>query len=122
MVCDPMDALLQKREQEWAPVRVTKDYMEVCKDPEVDAVIVATPNDSHYAICMACIEAGPHGHRQAAAGRPFRLDQLDQLSATIAVLMITGPHQRHMKCEMVRPAGVNGVTQASTFLRRSRWV
>ena len=58
MVCDPFEALLKKREQEWAPVRITKDYMDVVKDPEVDAVIVATPNDSHFEICMACIAEG----------------------------------------------------------------
>ena len=29
-------------------------------DPEVDAVVVATPNDSHYQICLDAIAAGKH--------------------------------------------------------------
>ena len=56
----PRDRLLEKREKDWAPIRITKDYKELLADPEVDAVIVATPNDSHYQICLDAIAAGKH--------------------------------------------------------------
>lgn len=52
--------LLQKREKDWAPIKITTDYKEMLADPEVDAVVVATPNDSHYQICLDAIAAGKH--------------------------------------------------------------
>ncbi len=38
----------------------TADYTEIVKDPEIDAVVVATPVSSHFEISMAALEAGKH--------------------------------------------------------------
>ena len=40
--------------------RAYGSYEELLRDEEVDAVYVATPNNMHYANCMACLEAGKH--------------------------------------------------------------
>ena len=53
-------SLLEKRAKDWAPIKTTTDYKEMLADPEVDAVVVATPNDSHYQICLDAIAAGKH--------------------------------------------------------------
>ena len=55
-----MNSLLEKRAKDWAPIKTTTDYKEMLADPEVDAVVVATPNDSHYQICLDAIAAGKH--------------------------------------------------------------
>src|SRR5262249_22119581 len=41
-------------------VRTTADSRELLADPNVDAVIVATPVATHYRLAMAAIEAGKH--------------------------------------------------------------
>ena len=36
------------------------DYRDVCDNPSIDCVIVATPPSSHFAICRAALSAGKH--------------------------------------------------------------
>ena len=37
-----------------------KDYRSMIEDSELDAVMIATPNDLHYDICLAAADAGLH--------------------------------------------------------------
>ncbi len=39
---------------------ITKDYKEILNDKGVDAVIVATPIETHYKIAKDCLDAGKH--------------------------------------------------------------
>lgn len=38
----------------------TGDYHDVLRDPSIDAIHIATPNDSHFPIAKAALEAGKH--------------------------------------------------------------
>lgn len=58
--CDSSEALLAQRRDQWGPIQTTTDYHAIAADPHVDAVIIATPNDTHLPIALACIEAGKH--------------------------------------------------------------
>ncbi len=58
--CDPNEALLQKRLSDWGPAKITTKYEEIAADPDIDAVVIATPNDSHRPIALACVRAGKH--------------------------------------------------------------
>jgi predicted dehydrogenase len=58
--CDPNEELLAKRLRDWGPVRTTTSYEQIATDPQIDAVIIATPNDTHRPIALACIAAGKH--------------------------------------------------------------
>src|SRR5262249_37883099 len=60
MACDVSTALLEKRKAEWGIDRVTNDPNEVCASDKVDAVIIATPNDTHKPIALAAAKAGKH--------------------------------------------------------------
>lgn len=58
--CDPNEELLRQRESQWGPIRTTTDYQKIADDPAVDAVIIATPNDTHLPIALASIAGGKH--------------------------------------------------------------
>ncbi len=59
-ICDPNEELLQQRKSDWGVDNTTADYRQIAEDPEVDAVIVATPNFNHREISLACIAGGKH--------------------------------------------------------------
>jgi len=50
-------------------VRTTSDFHEVLADPDIDAVVVATPARVHYAIVKECLLAGKH----VLVEKPFAL-------------------------------------------------
>lgn len=58
--CDASESLLEKRRQEWGLDYVTTDYRRVCSDPGVDAVVIATPNDTHVPIAVEAARHGKH--------------------------------------------------------------
>jgi len=53
------------------PVRVISALDEALRDPQVQAVIVATPPATHLAICQQCFAAGKH----VLLEKPLELDQ-----------------------------------------------
>lgn len=59
-VCDPNEALLEKRQLDWGATKKTTKYEEIARDPNIDAVIICTPNFTHLPITMACLEGGKH--------------------------------------------------------------
>jgi predicted dehydrogenase len=59
-VCDASAELLDKRRSQWNCDCVTTDYEALCADPRIDAVIIATPNDTHLPITLAAARHGKH--------------------------------------------------------------
>jgi predicted dehydrogenase len=60
MVCDRDQDRLAKVQSLYPAVRVTRSAEELIADPEIDAVIVATPVDAHFPLAMAALKAGKH--------------------------------------------------------------
>lgn len=58
--CDADESLLARRKSEWGIERVTTDYEELCADPNIDAVIIATPNFTHRPMALAAAAGGKH--------------------------------------------------------------
>jgi predicted dehydrogenase len=58
--CDADSTLLEKRRSEWSLQKTTTRFEEICADPEVDALVIATPNASHRPIAEAAARAGKH--------------------------------------------------------------
>jgi predicted dehydrogenase len=59
-VCDKDANKLARAKVRYPAVTVTEDYSDVLSDPEVDAVVIATPISTHYNIAIAAIDAGKH--------------------------------------------------------------
>ncbi len=58
--CDASPELLKKRQAEWNLEFTTTSYEEICSSDQVDAVIIATPNDTHLPITLAAARAEKH--------------------------------------------------------------
>jgi predicted dehydrogenase len=58
--CDSSPELLERRRDEWKIDLISTSFEEICESPEVDAVIIATPNDTHKPITEAAARHGKH--------------------------------------------------------------
>ena len=59
-VCDADRDLAEKRGKDWSVDRATAHAEEIFSDPDIDAVIVATPNHTHRPLSLAAVGAGKH--------------------------------------------------------------
>lgn len=59
-ICDASPELLAKRKSDWGIDRVATDPLEICAANDIDAVIIATPNDTHRPIAVAAAQGGKH--------------------------------------------------------------
>lgn len=86
-------------------VKLTASYDEVLRDPEIDAVVLATPHSQHAAEIIAAAKAGKHVYVE----KPFALTR-DEAEAAIAacqkagVTVSVGYNRRHAPAfvEMIR--------------------
>jgi predicted dehydrogenase len=59
-VCDRRPERLETVERRYPGIRVTTDAAALIDNPRVDAVVIATPVQSHFDLAMAALEAGKH--------------------------------------------------------------
>lgn len=59
-VCDVDPVLSAQRGQQWGADWHTTDFRRLCESSDIDAVIIATPNDTHRPLAMAAIQHGKH--------------------------------------------------------------
>lgn len=78
MVCDLSEARLETvRRNISATIRCCADSQAAATDAEADAVVIATPTDTHYALTKSALSAGKH----VLVEKPLagRLDQAEEL-------------------------------------------
>jgi len=59
-ICDINPARLEAIGRRFPAVRLARDYGKVLADKKVDAVVVATPVETHFPIAQAALKAGKH--------------------------------------------------------------
>ena len=69
IACDTDDAVLEKNTADIKCILKTKDWKEVIAREDVDAVIIATPDQIHREMVVASLEAGKH----VLCEKPFAL-------------------------------------------------
>jgi len=72
-VCDLDAARLTQAHRQYPDARATPDLETALKDPEVEAVVIATSAPTHYALCKAALEAG----KDVYVEKPFVLKSRD---------------------------------------------
>jgi len=70
---------------------VVEDLNTVLKDPEVDAVVIATPASSHYALTKQVLESGKHAFvEKPLATSTADADELVKLAAAAGKILMAG--------------------------------
>jgi predicted dehydrogenase len=59
-ICDTDMSRLERYGRRYPSVRLTRELDELLGDPELDAVLLATPVFTHYQLARRCLEAGKH--------------------------------------------------------------
>src|SRR5262249_32195696 len=59
-ICDADPGLLERRKAEWKVEQATTDAAALCNSDVIDAVVIATPNDTHRPVAGAAACAGKH--------------------------------------------------------------
>ncbi len=59
-VCDMDPGLLERRREEWRVSRVTTDAASLLAASDIDAVVIGTPNFTHYDLAVAAARSGKH--------------------------------------------------------------
>jgi predicted dehydrogenase len=59
-VCDIREETLNRVGQQYPRTRLTTEHSELLDDPSVDAVIIATPAETHYTLAKESLTAGKH--------------------------------------------------------------
>ena len=59
-LCDADESRRQEFAARYPNARVTGDFEELLADPELEAVVVATPVPTHYELAKLALEAGKH--------------------------------------------------------------
>jgi predicted dehydrogenase len=70
--CDTNAALVEKRKGDWGIDKISTDPDAICSDPDIDAVIIATPNHTHRPLALAAIAAGKHVMCEKPLGLDWR--------------------------------------------------
>lgn len=58
--CDLMESRLQPIKDRYPSISIKKDYKDVLTDSNIDAVVIATPADTHYKIAKEFLLKGKH--------------------------------------------------------------
>jgi predicted dehydrogenase/NADPH:quinone reductase-like Zn-dependent oxidoreductase len=123
VACYDTDPALAAALADRTGVRTTTSLTELLGDPEVEAVLVATPHDTHEQIALATLNAGKHLLLQkplaadlAAAQRIARA--AGRASATTSVLLPGRYEAAYRNARRVRDAGLMGQPSAivATYL------
>ncbi|HEY1598145.1 MAG TPA: Gfo/Idh/MocA family oxidoreductase [Pirellulales bacterium] len=102
--CDADPKLLEKRCRDWGIDRVTTDYHEICAAPDIDGVLIATPNFTHKEIAIAAAAGGKHVMCEKPLGlNASEVDDMLQAAESAGVVHMTAftyrfaPAMRYLK-------------------------
>src|SRR5262249_32499420 len=59
-LCDLRPEALKALQARYPAARATNRFEEILGDPDVDAVVIATPVSTHYPLAMSALQAGKH--------------------------------------------------------------
>ena len=90
-ICDLDNDLRTRFAGRYPRARATADFAEMLADESLDAVVVATPVPTHYALAKQALEAGKHVMvEKPPAMRAAEMDELVQIAADRDLVLMPG--------------------------------
>jgi predicted dehydrogenase len=90
-VCDTRPEALEKVAARYPSVPLTSDYQEVLRDARVDAVVLATPISTHFALAKQALLAGKHVFvEKPMTGSTAEAKELIELAAAEDLTLMVG--------------------------------
>ena len=122
-VCDTYPASLKRGGTAAPKALQTADYHEILKNPDIRAVVIATPTHQHKEIVLDAIKAGKHVYREAPLAHSIEDARAIAKAAKAAKLVIfqaglqlrTEP-QRHFLLPFIRSGAIG-----QPLLARAQW-
>ncbi|HEY9758228.1 MAG TPA: Gfo/Idh/MocA family oxidoreductase [Oculatellaceae cyanobacterium] len=71
-VCDADRVKLELVSREHRGVRVTEDFESIMNDPSVQAVVIATPSDTHFSLAKQALGSGKHVYVEKPLARDVK--------------------------------------------------
>jgi predicted dehydrogenase len=90
-VCDASQERLDAVRRRYPAARATTDFGDILGDPEVEAVVVATPVPTHHELARSALEAGKHVFvEKPPAMRAAEMEELVQLAEARGLVLMPG--------------------------------
>ena len=90
VVCDQRPERLALAARRYPGVKTTSSPSDLCADPTVDAVVIATPVDRHFDLALEALRAGKHVlvEKPMAASSDLAARLIDEAASRRLVLMV----------------------------------
>jgi predicted dehydrogenase len=90
-ICDATEARRNEFRRRFPGARVTDSFEEMLADPELEAVVIATPVPTHYPLARQALEAGKHVFvEKPPAMRGAEMAELVELAAKRSLVLMPG--------------------------------
>ena len=90
-ICDLDQARLDTFVRRYPAVRGTRSFEDLLADPELDAVVIATPVSTHYPLALAALDAGKHVFiEKPLAASVAQAEELAALAAARGLTLMPG--------------------------------
>jgi len=90
-LCDASPALQEQFAKRFPGARVTGSFDDLLNDPELEAVVIATPVPTHYALAKQALEAGKHVFvEKPPAMRASEMEHLVALAEENGLVLMPG--------------------------------
>ena len=128
-ICDHYPAFLRRSGRKAPDAVKEEDYQAILADPDITAVIVATPTHQHREIVIAALQAGKHVYCEAPLAHSIEDTRAIALAARAvpaqvfqAGLQFRADPQRHFLLPFIRSGALGRWVMARTqFFKKQSW-
>ncbi len=90
-VCDVSDFRLDEIRRDYPEIKVSNDFEKVLTDPEIKAVVIATPSDTHFDLALRSLKANKHVYIEKPMARDVKhAVELNELATSKNLILMVG--------------------------------
>jgi UDP-2-acetamido-3-amino-2,3-dideoxy-glucuronate N-acetyltransferase len=90
-ICDADPRKLEVLGREYPTIKRTEEFETVLKDPEIKAVVIATPSDTHFELAKKSLLSGKHVYVEKPLARSLdHAEELDRLATKRNLILMVG--------------------------------